>query len=254
MKFSFEGKTVLVTGASRGIGRAIAILFAKSEANVLVHYHTNQEAAQETLSLLEGGNHQLIQADMADPKSIEQMIVDLKEKDIRIDLLVNNAGIYEDIDMLNMNYQEWQDAWNRTINTNLNGVAHLSFLCVQQMAENGGGKIINITSRGAFRGEPTAPAYGAAKSGLNSFGQSMAKALAEKNIFIYTIAPGWVETDMSIDYLKTDAGNDIKAQSPLNRVAKPEEIANAVAFCASDNNDYLTGCIIDINGASYLRN
>ncbi len=121
------------------------------------------------------------------------------------------------------------------------------------MLQRGGGKIINITSRGAFRGEPNAPAYGASKAGLNAFSQSMAQALAPNNIFIYAVAPGFVETDMAASVLDGPEGDAIRSQSPLDRVARPEEVARVVLFLAGRGTDYLTGGIIDVNGASYMR-
>jgi NAD(P)-dependent dehydrogenase (short-subunit alcohol dehydrogenase family) len=121
------------------------------------------------------------------------------------------------------------------------------------MRNTGGGKIINISSRGAFRGEPEAPAYGASKAGLNAMGQSLSQALADENIFIYTIAPGFVETAMARPHLTADGKNSIINQSPLGRVAMPEEVARTVLFVASEGTDFLTGGIIDVNGASYLR-
>ena len=123
------------------------------------------------------------------------------------------------------------------------------FLSSKIMQRNNGGKFINISSRGAFRGEPKAPAYGASKAGLNALGQSMAQALAKDNIFVYTLAPGFVETDRVSDIIN----DEVKAQSPLNRVAKPEEVARTAVWLASEGNDFLTGSIVDINGASYLR-
>jgi NAD(P)-dependent dehydrogenase (short-subunit alcohol dehydrogenase family) len=129
----------------------------------------------------------------------------------------------------------------------------MSFCIIQHMKERGGGKIVNVSSRGAFRGEPDAPAYGASKAGLNAMSQSLAKALAPHNIFVYVVAPGFVETDMAAPALSGPKGNAIRQQSPLGRVALPEEVAQAVTFLASEGTDYLTGCIVDINGASYLR-
>ena len=117
------------------------------------------------------------------------------------------------------------------------------------MRKKGGGKFVNISSRGAFRGEPKAAAYGASKAGLNSLGQSMAQALAKDNIFIYTIAPGFVATERVADMID----DSIKSQSPLNRVAEPNEVARTALWLASEGNDFLTGCIVDVNGASYLR-
>ena len=121
------------------------------------------------------------------------------------------------------------------------------------MIQQGGGRIVNISSRGAFRGEPTAPAYGASKAALNSLGQSLAKLLAPHNIFVGTVAPGFVETDMAAERLAAADGDEIRAQSPLGRVAKPQEVAYAALFLASAGAEFSTGTIIDVNGASYLR-
>jgi len=171
----------------------------------------------------------------------------------QIDVLVNNAGVYEFHPVATSDFDDWQQSWEKTIRTNLLGPAHLSFHVARHMMKTGGGKIINITSRGAFRGEPDAPAYGASKAGLNAFSQSMAQALAPHNIFMYAVAPGFVETDMTDSLLAGPAGDAIRNQSPLNRVARPEEVARVALFLASEGTDYLTGCIIDVNGASYLR-
>jgi len=167
--------------------------------------------------------------------------------------LVNNAGVYSEHPIEKIDFNDWQTAWNKSINTNLIGPANLSFLIAKEMIKQGGGKIINVSSRGAFRGEPTAPAYGASKAGLNAMGQSLAIALAPHNIFVYTIAPGFVETAMARPYLTGERKKEILNQSPIGRVAKPEEIAKTAVFLASDGTDFLTGCIIDVNGASYLR-
>jgi NAD(P)-dependent dehydrogenase (short-subunit alcohol dehydrogenase family) len=172
---SFGGKNILVTGASRGIGRAIALKFAELGARVAVHYHQNREAAEETLARLPGGSHLLVQADVSSPGSVEKMVDTVAREMGRIHVLVNNAGTYPIIDLT---YEEWQGMWERTVRTNLMGPANTSFCVAQHMKENGGGKIVNISSRGAFRGEPDAPAYGASKAGLNALSQSMAQALA----------------------------------------------------------------------------
>jgi len=253
MKIDFHGKTVLVTGGSRGIGKATAILFAKSGAKIIVHYNQNLKAAEQTLSQLDGEGHLLVKADLSDPGQTKNMAEEVLSKVDKIDILINNAGIYFEHSLINLPYEEWQEIWEKTISTNLTGPANLSFLLIQHMNNKGGGKIINVTSRGAFRGEPTAPAYGASKAGLNIFGQSFAKALAPNNIFVYTVAPGFVKTDMTTDILAGPEGANIKNQSPLKRAATPDEIAKTIVFLASENLEYLTGCIIDINGASYLR-
>ncbi|MDZ7743992.1 MAG: SDR family oxidoreductase [Bacteroidota bacterium] len=177
MKIDFNGKVVLVTGSSRGIGKAAAGMFAEAGARVIVHYHKNKKLAASVLQSLPGSGHAIAQADIADPDALQEMVKQLISKFQRIDILVNNAGIYEEVDLMTMNYQEWQQAWKRTIGTNLSGVSNLSFLVIREMVRQGGGSIVNVSSRGAFRGEPTAFAYGASKAGLNAMGQSMAKAL-----------------------------------------------------------------------------
>ncbi|HOY32780.1 MAG TPA: SDR family oxidoreductase [Bacteroidales bacterium] len=253
MKIDFSGKTVLITGASRGIGRATAVKFAECGANVVVHYKEYSGGALKTLSLLAEGKHLLMKADLTDPVQIENLVTKSIRKTGRIDVLVNNAGIYKQCDMRGCSFAEWQKNFDETLKTNIYGPAHLSFLIGKHMAGKGGGKIINVSSRGAFRGEPLAPAYGASKAALNQFSQSMACLMAPENVFVYVVAPGFVETDMSKHILKSEAGVDIRRQSPLNRVARPEEIANTILLLASDHTEFLTGGIIDINGASYLR-
>ena len=242
-----------MTGASRGIGREIACRFADSGARVVVHVHKNSQAAEQTLANLSGKSHMIVSADLADADAVGNMAEKALKEMGKIDVLVNNAGVYEFHPVATTAFEEWQQSWKKTIFTNLLGPAHLSFHVVRHMMKNGGGKIINITSRGAFRGEPNAPAYGASKAGLNAFSQSMAQALAPHNIFVYAVAPGFVETDMAASVLSGSEGDAIRAQSPLNRVARPEEVAGVVLFLADEGTDYLTGSIIDVNGASYLR-
>ncbi|MCD4680169.1 MAG: SDR family oxidoreductase [Bacteroidales bacterium] len=250
---NFKNKTVLISGASRGVGRATAIHFAKLGARVIVHYNNNHLKAEKTLNELDAGSHLIKKCDIKDPEAIREMVEEIIEQTGKIDVLVNNAGIYEEIDIKTIDYKGWQDHWNDNIQTNLLGAANLSFFVIKNMIKSGGGKIINVSSRGAFRGEPTSPAYGASKAGMNSMGQSMAKALAKAQIYVYNVAPGYVETDMVTEIMASEAGEEVKAQSPLNRISKPEEIANLIVFLASEGTEYMTGGIIDINGASYLR-
>jgi len=249
----FTGKTVLITGASRGIGRACAIQFAKRGARVAVHYNTSSSGADETIAMLEGDGHITVGADMADPDAIKAMIDTVAESFGQIDILVNNAGIYVEHEIADIDYATWQEAWQQTINVNLIGASNTSFCAAQHMIEQGGGRIVNVSSRGAFRGEPTAPAYGASKAGMNAMGQSMAKYLAPHNIFVGTVAPGFVETEMAQEILESERGDGIRNQSPLNRVATPGEVAYAVVFMASEGAQFMTGAILDVNGASYLR-
>jgi len=253
MEISFKNKVVLITGSSRGIGAATARKFAESDAEVIVHYVHNESIAREIFESLPGEGHMMVKGDLASPEAIKTMFKTVIRKKGRIDILVNNAGIYEEAKWWELDYKTWQEHWNKTIGTNLTGMANLSFLVAKQMIGNGEGKIINISSRGAFRGEPHSLPYGASKAGMNSFGQSMAWAMGDKNVQVYTLAPGWVETDMTSDILKTERGQAVKSQSPMNRVASPKELAHAILLLASEGAEYASGCILDMNGASYLR-
>lgn len=243
----------LVTGASRGIGRAVAEELARGGHRVAVHYRRSRAAARETLETLDNGPHALFQADVADPVAAGELVNEVERQLGPIAILVNNAGVFEEHRLAETTYEEWREHWRTTLDTNLLGPANLTYLVARRMMRREGGRIVNISSRGAFRGEPDAPAYGASKAGLNSLGQSMARALAPHGIFVFGVAPGWVETEMAADHLGGPQGDAIRAQSPLQRAARPEEIARLVAFLAGDGTDYLTGCIVDVNGASYLR-
>lgn len=253
MEISLKNAVVLVTGASGGIGAAIAEFMAEAGSVIVIHYNKNKSAAVSVKDKLKGLDHMMVKADITNPNEIQQMIDQVIKKYGRLDVLVNNAGYYEEIDFIDLSFDDWQEAWYRTIDINLTGTINLTFLVAKIMRQQDGGKIINITSRGAFRGEPTAPAYGAAKAAINSFGQSFAKALGKDNIYVYTIAPGFVDTEMLADAVKDGREESMKNQSPLNRFAQPEEIARIVLFLASEGTEYMTGCIIDSNGASYLR-
>ena len=169
-----------------------------------------------------------------------------------MDVLVNNAGIYLPHPVTEVSYEGRQDAWRQTLAVNLTGAANVTWCAVQHMKHTGG-QIVNVTSRGAFRGEPDHLAYAASKAGLNAFGQSLARALAPFGIAVSTVAPGFVETDMAAEILNSEQGEQIRAQSPFNRVATPEEIAAAVVYLASEQAEWASGAILDLNGASYLR-
>jgi NAD(P)-dependent dehydrogenase (short-subunit alcohol dehydrogenase family) len=249
----FTGQVVLITGASRGIGRAAAVQFARHGARVAVHYHSSAQAAAETLAALPGQAHLIVQADMADADGVRRMVESVVQQMGRLDVLVNNAGIYQDHPPAAVSYDEWQAAWTRILQTNLVGAANAAYCAARHMMTQGGGRIVNVTSRGAFRGEPDAPAYGASKAAMNAMSQSLAKALAPHGIYVTAVAPGWVETDMAADYLNAPGGDAIRAQSPLNRVATPDEVAYTVLFLASRGAEFLTGAVVDVNGASYLR-
>ena len=247
-----RSRAVLVTGASRGIGRAVAQAFANQGDRVAVHHRDSAALAQEVLAGLPGGGHAVVRADLADAEAVKQM-VDQAAADLGgLDVLVNNAGIYVLHPITEVSYEQWQDVWGATISVNLTGAANVTWCAVQHMKETGG-RIVNVTSRGAFRGEPRHPAYGASKAGLNAFGQSMARALAPYGIAVATVAPGYVETEMAAADLNSARGEEIRGQSPFNRVATPQEIAAAVVYLASDQAEWASGAILDLNGASYLR-
>jgi NAD(P)-dependent dehydrogenase (short-subunit alcohol dehydrogenase family) len=249
----FSGKTVLVTGGSRGIGRAVVQAFARHGAAAAINYNTNRQAAEETIKSLPGGPHLVVQADVTQPGSVKQMIETVTQKFGGLDIVVNNAGVFIQHPLEDVNFAEWQKAWNDTLAVNLVGPANICYYAARYMIKQGGGRIVNISSRGAFRGEPQSPAYGASKAGVNAMSQSLAQQLAKYNIFVGVVAPGFVETDMAAEYLAGAQGDEIRGQSPLGRVARPEEIAQAALFLAAAGSEFMTGAIIDVNGASYLR-
>lgn len=251
---SFSGKTVLLTGGSRGIGKAIAEAFAREGARVAFTFHRNSETARQTYRDLPGKGHLALKADITDPDAVKELVDTVMQAFGRIDVLVNNAGVFVEHPIDEAGYAKWQSVWRDTIHTNLIGPANLIHQVVPHMISHQGGSIINISSRGAFRGEPRHTAYGASKAGLNSLSQSLAQELGPFGIYVYAIAPGFVETEMIHHLMNQEEGKIAKAQSPLNRVAQPEEIAETVLFLASGKATFATGVILDINGASYLRN
>ncbi|MEM7335035.1 MAG: SDR family NAD(P)-dependent oxidoreductase [Chloroflexota bacterium] len=249
----FTNKTVLITGASRGIGRETAVQFAKRGAKVAVHFNSNRQAAEETIGLLAGDGHCIVQGNIGEPEAVKRFVDDAVSVLGRIDILVNNAAIYEDHPLAEVDYETWQAQWEKIIGINLLGSANVSYCAGRHMIEQGYGRIVNISSRGAFRGEPTSPAYGASKAALNAMSQSLAKHLAPHNVFVAVVAPGFVETDMAQEILDSPRGEFLKNESPLKRVAKPEEVAYTAVFLASEGAEFMTGCVVDVNGASYLR-
>ena len=254
MFIDFSNKNVLITGGSRGIGRACARLFSELNANVIITYKSNKEEAERTLKLLNSVNkHSAYCLDISKPQEVERFFKEVLNDYQTLDVLVNNAGVFLEHKITEVSFEEWQQTWSETINTNLTGVSNLCYFAARQMIKQDQGKIVNISSRGAFRGEPDHPAYGASKAGLNALSQSLALALGKYHISVGIIAPGFVETDMTAAYLQSEAGELIRKQSPMNRVAKAEEVARLVAVFASEGLEFMTGGIVDLNGASYLR-
>ncbi len=246
-------RAVLVTGGSRGIGAAIARAFADQGDRVAVHYGSSAAAAQQVCDSLPGEGHVSVQADLADADAVRAAVDTAADRLGRLDVLVNNAGVFLAHPPLETDYDQWQAAWSQTLATNLTGAANATFSAIPHLRAAGGGAVVNVSSRGAFRGEPNCPAYAASKAGLNAFGQSMALVLAPHDISVGTVAPGFVQTEMAREVLDGPGGDAVRAQSPYGRVAHPEEVAAAVLWLASPQARFSTGTIIDVNGGSYLR-
>jgi len=247
-------RTVLVTGASGGIGRAVANTFAATGDRVAVHYSANRDGAEEVLAGLPGASHLLVQGDLADPDHVHRMVETVGE----LDVLVNNAAVGTSRETAHpvpgVSYADWQRAWRDAIEVNLIGAANLSYCAARRMIDQGrGGRIVNIGSRGAYRGEPDNPAYGASKAGLHALGQSLAISLAPYGIAVASVAPGFVRTERQANTLSGALGDGIRAQSPFDRVAEPDEVAAAVLYLASADAQWASGAVLDLNGASYLR-
>lgn len=240
-----------MTGASRGIGAAVAAAFARSGDRVAVHYGAREDHAREVQASLPGEGHLIAGANLLDAGAVRRMVDEVAEAFGGIDVLVNNAGIFEPHPITDTSYFEWQESWRRTLGVNLIGAANVTWCAVQHMS--GGGRIVNVASRGAFRGEPDQPGYGASKAGLIAFGQSLARALGPRGIAVTAVAPGFTETDMAANELSGESGVQRRAESPLGRVATPEEVAAAVLYLASPEAEMASGTVLDVNGASYLR-
>ena len=250
----FSGQVVCVTGGSRGIGRAIALAFAERGATVAINFRSDRAAARATIDVLPGEGHVALRADVSDPAAARRLIQTVVRELGQLDILINNAGSYAPHPLFDTDYDAWQRAWQATLQTNLLACANLSYHAARHLrARDAGGRIVSVSSRGAYRGEPDAPAYAASKAGLNALTQSLARDLAPYQIGVAAVAPGFVDTDMARPHLDGEAGDAIRAQSPFGRVARPEEVARAVLFLCSADALFSSGTIVDVNGASYLR-
>jgi NAD(P)-dependent dehydrogenase (short-subunit alcohol dehydrogenase family) len=247
------GRAVLVTGGSRGIGAAVARAFAAAGDRVAVHHRANASLAETVAASLAGTGHVVVGADLRDAEAVRGMVDEAAAALGGLDVLVNNAGVFFPHPVEATTYGEWQDAWAETLGVNLVGAANATWCAAQHMLRAGGGRIVNVASRGAFRGEPESPAYGASKAALIAFGQSVAKALGGRGIAVMSVAPGFTDTDMAADELAGERGDARRAESPFGRVATAEEVAAAVLFLASPEAAFTSGTVLDVNGASYLR-
>lgn len=239
------GKNALVTGAGRGIGRAIARELAANGAYVIINYNGSKGAAEETLAAITeaGGQGEICQCSVADYTACGAMVSDLVKKLGHIDILVNNAGITKDGLVMKMSEEDF----DAVINTNLKGcyntIRHLSRYLLKQRS----GKIINISSVSGIMGNAGQANYSASKAGVIGLTKAVAKELASRGINVNAVAPGYVETDMT-GVLPDGVKEGLMAQIPLGRAGKPEDIAKAVVFLASSNADYITGQVLSVDG------
>lgn len=244
-----DGKVALVTGGSRGIGRAVALELAKSGAKVVVNYAGNINAANEVCEVVTaaGGEAMAIQADVSDANSVDAMIKQVIEKYGRIDILVNNAGITRDNLLMRMKEEDW----DIVINTNLKGIFLCTKLVSRYMMKQKSGRIINMTSVVGITGNAGQSNYSAAKAGVIGFTKSMAKELASRGITVNAIAPGFISTDMTA-VLSEQVKTELAGQIPLGRLGEPEDIAAAVVFLVSNAANYITGQTIHVDGGMVM--
>ncbi|AHH99200.1 SDR family oxidoreductase [Kutzneria viridogrisea] len=251
-------RRVLVTGGSRGIGRAVALAFAERGDRVAVHCATNRVDAENTVDQLPGAGHTVLVGDLGDPEVPQRIVEDAVTALGGVDVLINNAAVAPTPDnehrVAVVDQPEWQRVWRRMVEVNLLGAVNLTYGVARHLIGRGaGGSIINIGSRGAFRGEPEFPAYGASKAALHAFGQSMALALAPHGISVASVAPGFIGTERQAAKLAGPSGAALRGQSPFGRVGTAEEVASAVLYLASPEAQWASGAVLDLNGASHLR-
>lgn len=246
------GKVILVTGGSRGIGAATARTLAGAGAQVIVHYGQGAGEARAIVEELGPARATPLGADLSRPGAAPELFREAVAWRGRLDVVVNNAGIAPTV-TVDDSSGEWADTWSRTLQVNLVAVADLCREAILHFRGRGGGIIVNVASRAAFRGDnPDAMHYAASKGGVIALTRSIARGYARENILAYAVAPGWVRTDMAEGYLR-EHGADIARDIPLGDVVPPEEVANTVAFLASGLARHMTGATLDLNGASYVR-
>ncbi|MED3660365.1 3-oxoacyl-[acyl-carrier-protein] reductase [Ureibacillus sp. FSL K6-8385] len=240
-----EGKTAVVTGASRGIGRAIALELAKEGANVVVNYSGSKEKAEQVVNeILEMGRKAIaVQANVADNDSVQNLMKKALEEFGSIDILVNNAGITRDNLLMRMKEEEWDEV----IQTNLKGVFLCTKAVTRQMMKQRSGRIINIASVVGVTGNAGQANYTAAKAGVIGLTKTAARELASRNILVNAVAPGFITTEMT-DALPEDVKTSMLSQIPLGKFGKPEQVAKAVVFLASDDAEYITGQVLHVDG------
>jgi len=243
-----NGKTALITGASRGIGRGIALKFSENNSFVGINYVSNDKKAEETLEYIKdkGGNGLLLKGDISNPSDVEKMVESLVAKQKKIDILVHNAGIY-----FRNSFEEIpQETWEKVMNTNLSSCYYLTKKTLPFMKP--GGRIIFISSQLAFKGSAHGSDYATTKAGMLGLMRSLALELADKNILVNAVAPGTIDTDIIAHYTE-DMRKQRASEVPLKRLGTTEDIANACLFLASDMSKYITGETINVNGGLYIH-
>jgi len=245
-------KVVLITGASRGIGRETALQMAEAGARLGLNYHRSETEMRSLVAEIGDERCMSVRADIGDPVETEAMIDAVVRRFGRLDVLVNNAAIFDLNRFEGDDYEAWQRGWEKTFRINVFGAANAAYLAMRVMRANGGGKIINVSSRAAFRGETEFADYGASKAALVNLTRSIARACAKDNIVASCVAPGFIETEMAHAELEAHRAEIIN-QIPLRRVGTPADVASAILFLASPQADYLNGVTIDINGGSWFH-
>lgn len=244
-----EGKIALITGASRGIGKAVAIELAKQGADVIINYNGNHARAEEVVKEVEqlGRKAISIQCNVSDAASVTNMIKTSIDTFGRVDILVNNAGITRDNLIMRMKEEDW----DAVINTNLKGVFNTTKAVTRQMMKQRSGRIINIASVVGVMGNPGQANYVAAKAGVIGLTKSTARELSSRNITVNAVAPGFITTDMT-DQLAGDVKEEMLKQIPLSRFGEPEDVAKVVKFLASNDSKYMTGQVLHVDGGMVM--
>lgn len=247
--FDLAGKIAIVTGGSRGIGRATSIALAQAGALVLINYRSNEAAARETVRVIEeaSGQAELVAFDVADPDAVDRSIKEAVTRHGRIDILVNNAGISIDQLLLRVSAKDLAMTWA----TNVNGAVYCAKACIRPMMKNRWGRIINLSSVVAESGNAGQAVYASSKAALLGLTRSLAREYASRGITVNAVSPGFIETDMTAD-LPEAARQGIVDQTPLGRIGRPEEVAAAVVFLASEEAGYITGQVVRVNGGMHV--
>ncbi|GAA3615208.1 SDR family oxidoreductase [Kineosporia mesophila] len=251
-------RRVLVTGATKGIGRAVAVAFAGTGARVAIHHRGDPAAAGRTRAHLAGDGHVLVTGDLSDSSRVHRIVDEAFGALGGLDVFVNNAAMAPNPSVrhpvLESSAEHWASVWQGMVDVNLLSAAHLMHAVAGHLVRQGtGGSIVNIGSRGAFRGEPDFPAYGATKAAVHALGQSLAVSLAPHDISVASVAPGFVSSERQAPRLAGPEGDGLRAASPFGRVGTPQEVAAAVLYLASGEARWASGTVLDLNGASYLR-